>query len=98
MSITLEDGALLLLICSLISLIFAIPVIAVGGSTLDLVGATPSLHHHTPLYLANLPGFLIVKLVELVKNDLLLAYVKCDRLDLLSHIGQLGGALFKPLE
>lgn len=94
----MDDCALLLLISSLITLILAIPVFVAGDITLGLVGATPSLHHNTPLYLANLPGLLIVKLVKLVKNDLLLADVKRDRLDLLGHLGQFCGASLKPLE
>ncbi len=101
MRIILEDHALLLLnrlIRSLVSLIFTIPVVVIGLCTFNLAGATPPLHHHAPLYLTYLPGFLIVKLVKFVKNDLLLADVKCDGLDLLSHIGKLAGPLLKPLE
>ena len=69
-----------------------------GVVTLDLIRATPSLHHHTPLYLTNLSGLLIVKLVKFIKNDLLLANVKCYGLDLLSHIGKFCSTLLKPLE
>lgn len=94
----MERIALLMLVCSLVPLILAVPVFVIGLCALDLAGATPPFHHHAPLYLADLPGFLIVKLVKFIKNDLLLADVKCDSLDLLSHIGKFGGALLKPRE
>jgi hypothetical protein len=87
-----------MLVCSLVPLILAVPVLVLGLCALDLARATPPLHHHAPLYLTDLPGLLIVKLVKFVKNDLLLADVKCDGLDLLSHIGKFGGALLEPRE